>query len=139
MPNVVKSAVDSGHGTALLYAAAFGLLLSDALPTPADSIYFRLEKKLRDKWDKGELTPKQYWWAKAGVYYVPNVLWWSLVLGTVVYAGRDFNQKWKIGLGLISGGVVFAVLSKNISQDVKQNAQQRMQYLQQLAKQAPLP
>lgn len=119
MANVISSAIKSGHGNALLYAGALGLLLSDVLPTPADIWYFNLEKNLRDKWQKKEISPTQYWERKTLYYYGPNALWWSLVLGAVVLTGKDFNQKLKVGFGLISLGAVVAVIYKNIRQDIK--------------------
>lgn len=117
MTNVIESAIKNGHGNAILYAGAIGLVLADSIPTPADGLFFNLEKKLRDQWESGKLTPNQYWWRQAGIYYVPNIIWWSLVLGAVVLTGKDFNQKWKIGLGLISGGAVIAIIHKNIQKD----------------------
>ena len=45
MKDSIKLAVKGGHGNAILYAGALGLLLSDVIPTPADSLYFTLMQK----------------------------------------------------------------------------------------------
>lgn len=117
MSNPIESAIKNGHGNAIIYAVAIGLLAADAIPAPGDAVFFNLEKRLRDQWKSGKLTPSQYWWRQAGIYYIPNIIWWSAVLGAVVLTGKDFNQKWKIGLGLISGGAVIAIIHKNIQKD----------------------
>lgn len=113
----IKSAIGSGHGNAVLYAGAIGLLLSDVIPTPADAIYFRLQQKNKAKLQTNEITPKQYWVRDAISYYALNPLWWSLVLGAMIYTKGDYNKKAKIGIGIIASGVVLSVLHKNIKKD----------------------
>lgn len=113
----ISSAVKSGHGNAILYAGAIGLLLSDVIPTPADGLYFRLQQKNKAKLEQGEITPKQYWVRDAVYYYGLNPLWWSLVLGAMVLTKGDYSKKAKIGLGIVAGGMVLGVLSKNIKKD----------------------
>jgi hypothetical protein len=113
----IKSAVSSGHGNAILYAGAIGLLLSDVIPTPADGLYFRLQQKNKAKLQTGEITPKEYWVRDAVFYYGLNPLWWGLVLGAMVYSKGDYTKKAKIGLGIIAGGMVLGVLHKNIKKD----------------------
>lgn len=97
MKDTINSAIKSGHGNAILYAGALGLIISDILPTPADALYFKVEKNLRDKWKKGEITPKQYWASEAAAYYLINPLYWSLVLGAMVLTKGDVKQKAKVG------------------------------------------
>ncbi len=121
MINEISSAVKSDHGKAVLYAGALGLLFSDIIPTPADAIYFEVEKKLRDKWKAGQITPQRYWAYTTAAYYGLNPLWWALVLGVVVYSKGSVTQKAKIGIGIIGAGAVAAVIYKNINQDIKAN------------------
>ena len=113
----IKSAVSSGHGNAILYAGAIGLILSDIIPTPADGLYFRLQQKNKAKLHTNEITPKQYWTRDALFYYGLNPIWWSLVLGAMVLTKGDYSKKAKIGLGLVASGMVLAVLHKNIKKD----------------------
>ena len=113
----ISSAIKSGHGNAVLYAGALGLILSDVIPTPADAIYFSLQQKNKAKLEAKELTPKQYWTRDAVMYYGLNPLWWSLVFGAVYLTKGDYNQKLKVGFGLLATGVVVGVLSKNIKKD----------------------
>lgn len=117
MTNTFKSAISSGHGNAILYAGAIGLLLSDVIPTPADALYFNLQQKNKAKLEAKQITPKQYWTRDAMYYYGLNPLWWGLVLGALYYTKGDYTQKAKVGLGLLATGVVVAVLHKNIKKD----------------------
>jgi len=113
----IKSAISSGHGNAIVYAGAIGLLLSDVIPTPADGVYFWLMKKERDKFNNKEITAKQYWTREAIAYYGLNPIWWGIVLGALYYTKGDYTNKLKVGLGLISAGAVAGVLYKNIKED----------------------
>jgi hypothetical protein len=115
--DTIKSAISSGHGNAIVYAGAIGLLLSDVIPTPADGVYFWLMKKERDKYDKKEITAKQYWTREAMAYYGLNPIWWGIVLGVLYYTKGDYTNKLKVGVGLISAGAVAGVLYKNIKED----------------------
>jgi len=117
MINTFASAIKGGHGNALLYAGAIGLLLSDIIPTPADAIYFNLQQKNKAKLNTNEITPKQYWTRDAIYYYGLNPIWWGIILGTLYIAHGDYTQKAKVGLGLVAAGVVVAVLHKNIKKD----------------------
>jgi hypothetical protein len=113
----IKSAISSGHGNAIVYAGAIGLLLSDVIPTPADGVYFWLMKKQRDKFNKKEITAKQFWSREAMAYYGLNPIWWGLVLGALYYTKGDYTNKLKVGIGLISAGAVAGVLYKNVKED----------------------
>ena len=117
MQDSIKSAISSGHGNAIVYAGALGLLLSDVIPTPADGVYFWLMKKERDKYNNKEITAKQYWTREALAYYGLNPLWWALVLGALYYTKGDYTNKLKVGVGIISAGAVAGVLYQNIKQD----------------------
>jgi hypothetical protein len=113
----IKSAVSSGHGNAILYAGAIGLLLSDVIPTPADGLYFSLMQKNKAKLQANEITPKQYWTRDAVLYYSLNPLWWSIILGAMIYTKGNYTKKAKVGLGILATGVVLSVLHKNIKKD----------------------
>jgi hypothetical protein len=114
-----KAIFQKGAGEAVLYGTLIGMVLSDVIPTPADALYFRIMKRNKDKLDKGEITPKQYWTRDAIYYYGLNPLWWSLVLGAVVFTKGDLSNKLKIGLAVIGGGVVVGVIHKNIEEENK--------------------
>lgn len=109
----IHNAVGTKHADAVLYAAGIGLIASDILPTPADAIYFHIEKRLRDQWKNGKLTPKQYWVRSAEAYYLMNPIWWTLVLGVMVATKGGIEQKIKIGGALIGAGAVAGVLYRN--------------------------
>ena len=109
----------NNHKTTILYALGIGLLASDLIPTPADAVYFNYQRNNKQKLEENAITPKQYWTKDAIGYYGFNALWWSSVLGISYFIGKDFTQKRNLMAGLIAGGIVIAVLHKNIEKDVK--------------------
>ena len=48
MIDSIKEA-SKANAKGVLYAGLLGLLVSDILPTPADALYFYIERNLRDK------------------------------------------------------------------------------------------
>jgi hypothetical protein len=119
MISQINNALKTGNGDAILYAGAIGLLLSDIIPTPADGVYFYLEQKNKEKLNRKEITPKQYWRREAIAYYGLNPLWWSLVLGAMVLTKGHYTNKLKVGLAIIGGGAVIGVLNQNIKKDIE--------------------
>jgi hypothetical protein len=116
----ISSATQGQYGTAILYAGAIGLILSDIIPTPADALYFHTEKKLRDLWTENKINPKQYWVRSASAYYLYNPVWWILVLGVMHYKQGDFQDKAKIGLAMIGVGAVIGVIYRNYKKDIEE-------------------
>jgi len=119
LKDTIKLAVKSGHGNAILYAGALGLLLSDVIPTPADSVYFSLMQKNKRKLENKEISPKQYWQREALLYYGLNPIWWGVVLGALYLTKGEYTTKMKVGLGIIAAGGVIGVLNKNIQKDTQ--------------------
>jgi hypothetical protein len=116
----IGNASKGEYGAGVLYAGAVGLILSDIVPTPADALYFYTEKKLRDKWKNGEITPEQYWKKTAMAYYLYNPIWWILLLAVVYNVEGDISKKAKIGLAVAGAGAVIGIIYRNYSQDIKQ-------------------
>jgi hypothetical protein len=116
----IGNASKGEYGAGVLYAGAVGLILSDIIPTPADALYFYTEKKLRDKWKNGEITPEKYWKKTAMAYYLYNPIWWILVLAVVYNIEGDLAKKAKIGLTIAGAGAVVGIIYRNYSQDIKQ-------------------
>lgn len=103
--------------TGLLLAAIGGAVLGDLTPTPGDALAFHLQRKLRDKWTKGEITSKQYWGKEALYYYTLNSSWWLLVGVATYYTPGNTRNKIRTLLALTGAGIVFSVLYKNIKKD----------------------
>lgn len=120
MFQTVKSGLKSNEGKAVLYAGLIGLFLSDIIPTPADAVYFAQERRLRDKWKRGEITPQSYWKQTAAYYYFLNPIWWAIVAGVTVSIKGDVTKKLKIAGALIGSGAVLAIIYKNIQKDEKE-------------------
>lgn len=116
---LVKEAVSSGHGNAIMIAAFTGLILSDIIPTPGDALYFWDQQRLKRKLNKGEITPKQFWAKNAAGYYLYNSAWWTLIFGLVMVMKGNYNQKAKIAIGLAGAGAVVAAIATNIKKDTK--------------------
>lgn len=105
--------------TKLLLAFSTGLIISDIVPTPADAMYFYLERKNKEKLEGGKITPAQYWTRDALAYYGLNPIWWATVLGVSFAVGKNYTQKRNILLGMVAGGVVLGVLHKNVKAEEK--------------------
>jgi uncharacterized membrane protein YkvI len=101
----------------LLYAVGIGLVISDIVPTPADALYFYLQRINKQKLEKGEITVSQYWTRDAISYYALNPIWWAGILAATYFVGKTYEQKRNILIGLIGAGAVFGVLAKNIQKD----------------------
>lgn len=113
----IKGISESPYATGALYVGLVGLLVSDLIPTPADAWYFNTERKLRDKWKGGEITPEAYWEKSASNYYLMNAAWWLLVGLATIYTKGDAENK-IITMGtLIGGGAVLSVLYTNVQKD----------------------
>ncbi len=106
--------------TGALYLAGLALIAGDIIPTPADAAYFHIERKLRNKWQDGTITPEKYWAGEAAAYYLLNPLWWGLVLAAMVLVKGDVAQKAKVGIAVVGAGAVVGVLLKNVKKDRQQ-------------------
>jgi hypothetical protein len=126
MANPISEAVKGGHGTGVLYAGMLGLALSDAIPTPADALYFYRQQKLRERFEKGEISPKTYWVDETLGYYGYNVAWWLLLFGVVSMVKGDFRKKMELAVGLVAAGAVVGVIGRNIRKDVE--LQKKLKY-----------
>lgn len=102
--------------TGLLYAGLIGLVASDIIPGWGDFFFIKFQRKLRDRWAKGEISSKEYWRKELGNYYLLNSGYW-LIVGTAVYFTPKYENKIKVGLALIGAGAVTAIIYKNIVKD----------------------
>jgi hypothetical protein len=136
MLQTVKEGLKSNQGNAVLYAGLLGLFLSDVIPTPADFFVFKIEKKLRDRWKRGEISPQEYWEKKALAYYLLNPVWWAIVAGVTISIKGDANKKLKIVGALIGSGAVLAIIYKNIQKD-KQELEEESLHIKELLESHP--
>jgi len=127
MLETVKGGLESKEGKAVLYAGLIGLIISDIIPTPADAVAFTIERKLRDRWKKGEITPSEYWRKKTAAYYLLNPIWWSIVAAVTLSIKGDSSKKIKTLGWMVGGGVVAAVIFKNIQKDKKDLADELLE------------
>ena len=108
------------HGNSAIgavYLAGISFILADIIPTPADAVVFWRQGVNKQKLEKGEITPKQYWVKETSNYYLLNPIWWGGVLLASYYFGKTYEQKRNIFIGVIAAGAVVAVVAKNIKKD----------------------
>ena len=94
-----------------------GLVLSDIVPTPADSIYFKTERRLRNEWKAGTITPEEYWKKTTFAYYFLNPVWWTMVAGVSMVFHKTPGKQLTLLLGLVAAGGVIATVMKNVEKD----------------------
>lgn len=137
----ITKGLKSEHGDTILLAGLIGLTLSDIIPTISDSIYFSVERNLRDKWKKGEITPAKYWRQTSFAYYGLNFGYWLIISAIVLSIKGDAEKKIKVLGGLIGGGAVAAIIYKNIQKDtaeLKSEEEQRKALLDKFPEIAPI-
>lgn len=110
----IDKAIKDGNGNAIIYTAIGAAILANVMPTPSDGFFFYQQRINKEKLDKGEITPKQYWTRDVFGYYFYTAAWYGLVLATVASVGGTYQTKAKILLGLSGAGIVLGVISKNI-------------------------
>lgn len=100
------------YANAVLYAGLFTLLATEALPSPADVIYNDVEKRIREKWKKGEITPQQYYKKSANSLYMIQPLWWGFALSLVYFWDGDFYTKLKVAAIVVGTGAAIGAMQK---------------------------
>jgi len=109
--------IKNGGGNTLIITALIGAMIANALPTPADSLYFNLQSEIKEKLEKGEITPKEYWTKDIVNYYTYTAAWYALLIIIMLAIDGKYQTNAKILIALIGGGFVFSVWRKNIEKD----------------------
>jgi hypothetical protein len=108
------------NASAGLYTLLIGMALGNLLPSPSDAVFFSYEKKLRDKWKRGELTAKQFWIKNTASYYFIPFTYWALLAFIVVNIKGDYHKKLKVAGALIGAGIALGVILKMMQSDKTQ-------------------
>ena len=109
--------IKSGNGNTLILTALIAAAVANALPTPADGLYFNMQQKIKEQLNKGEITPKEYWTKDILHYYTFTAGWYILLILLILAIGGKYQTNSKILIVLISGGFIFGVWKKNIEKD----------------------
>jgi hypothetical protein len=109
--------IKSGNGNTLILTALIAAAIANALPTPADGLYFNMQQKIKEQLNKGEITPKEYWTKDILHYYTFTAGWYILLILLILAVGGKYQTNSKILIVLISGGFIFGVWKKNIEKD----------------------
>jgi hypothetical protein len=109
-----KKVVGEGNGNTLLYTALLSGALANAIPTIADSIYFRRVNQLERDFDAGKISAEKLEWHVAGEYYVWTAGYYLLLFTAIYSFGGKYKTNAKILLALVAGGFVVSTINKNI-------------------------
>jgi hypothetical protein len=115
----IKKIIDNGDGNAILLTALIAAAVANSLPTPFDAIYFNRQQKLKQQLEAGQITPKQYWYHDVGEYYLWTSLWYVCLIGVVYALNSKYSTNSRVLVVLVSGGLVFGVMQKNINKDTE--------------------
>jgi len=109
--------IKSGNGNTLILTALIAAAIANALPTPADGLYFSMQQKIKEQLNNGEISPKEYWTKDILHYYTYTAGWYILLILLILAIGGKYQTNSKILIVLISGGFIFGVWKKNIEKD----------------------
>lgn len=109
--------IKSGNGNTLILTALIAAAIANALPTPADGMYFNMQQKIKEQLSKGEITPKEYWTKDILHYYTFTAGWYILLIILILALGGKYKTNAKILILIVSGGLVLGVWKKNIQKD----------------------
>lgn len=109
--------IKSGNGNTLIITALLAAVVANALPTPADGLYFSYQQKLKQKLNNGEITPKEFWTKNIGYHYLFESAWYVLVILFILAVNAKFENNVKLLLLILGGGIVIGVWKKNIEKD----------------------
>lgn len=119
MSNKVTSLFKSEHGITALYVALLSGAVANFLPDPTDGLNFYLDRKLRIKFEKGELSATQYWERKSILYYGLDSLWYIILFTIAFFIKGGVKEKGLVVLGVLATGVVVGIIFNNIKEDTK--------------------
>ena len=117
MDTGINKIVNDGNGNALIFTALLAAMIANAVPTPADSLYFSMQQKIKQQLEAGTITPETYWKKDIINYYTFTAGWYAGLLIILYAAQGSYKTNAKILIALISGGFVFAVYKKNVEKD----------------------
>lgn len=113
----ISGVIHSKYENAALYTLFIGMAAGNALPSPTDALYMKLQTNLRDKWKRGELTAEKYWKLNVFYYYAVPFLWWAFLALIVINVRTTSQNKAKIALALLGSSVVLGVVLRQIQKD----------------------
>ena len=114
----IEKVVKEGNGNAIIITALVAAAIANALPTPADSLYFDMQQKIKQQFEEGTITPEQYWRKDIVNYYTYTAGWYLALVLIVLAFGGSFKNNARILIVLVSGGLVYGVYKKNVQKDI---------------------
>jgi hypothetical protein len=113
----IGGVIKNGNGNAIIFTALLAATIANALPTPADAIYFRRVNFLERKFDAGEITAEELEWRVASGYYIYTAAWYLVLFGGIYAFGGEYKNNAKVLIALAASGLVIGAIQKNIEVD----------------------
>jgi hypothetical protein len=113
----ISGLIKGQHALGALYLGLLVAVVADMIPHPMDAVYFNLQKKNRDRFISGEITPKQYWRRNVISYYGCDALWWGFLLLVAVSVGGKAKDKLVVVGTILGAGAVVGIIHQNIRKD----------------------
>jgi len=110
----INKVVSEGNGNTLLYTALLAAMAANAIPTVADSIYFRRVNKLERDFDAGLISAEKLEWHVASEYYIWTAAYYGVLFLGIYSFGGKYKTNARILLTLLAGGLVVGTVNKNI-------------------------
>jgi hypothetical protein len=110
----INKVIAEGNGNTIIYTALIAAAISNVIPTPFDSIYFRRVNTLQRRFDEGQISSEKLEWHIAGEYYLWTSLWYTALFTGVYAFGGKYKSNATILIGLAGGGLVLGAIYKNI-------------------------
>ena len=85
-----------------------GAVVATVAPSPADMLYFYVERWLDDH--RYELSPTKYWLYRAANYYFTDTAWHMGLLLWILFSHRPVSEKAEIYFSMIAAGATVAIL-----------------------------
>lgn len=122
----VSGLIKGEHAIGALYLGLAVAVVADIIPHPMDAVYFNLQKKNRDKFISGEITPKQYWRRNVIAYYGCDAIWWSFLLLVALSVGGKAKDKLVVVGSILGAGAVIGIIHHNIRKDEEEQEIKRL-------------
>lgn len=122
----VSGLITGKHAIGALYLGLAVAVVADVIPHPMDAVYFSIQKKNRDKFISGEITPKQYWRRNIISYYGCDAVWWAFLLLVAISVGGKAKDKLVVVGSIIGAGAVIGIIHRNIKKDEEEQEIKRI-------------
>lgn len=101
----------------IIPSALIGAAVADAIPTPADALYFKKQQEIKQQLIEGKIDVATFWKKEVFYYYTLNAIYWGAIAGITYSLSSNSQIRLKVLLTLVAAGAVIGVLTNNIKKD----------------------